>query len=163
MGDLRQLMMRGAVRRGLRQLIGAGPGHSESIARASSFLCASVPRIRFCTAKQTLCTTSTALPEHLQQIQAELLNDDAALVDVREVHEWHQGHFEVAQLAPLSELQHGDDLLELDLDTKIYLHCAAGVRVHPAAGLIRELGYTDVHPLPEGFVELAQLGFGNVE
>ena len=39
----------------------------------------------------------------------------------------------------------------------------AGVRVHPAAGLIRELGYTDVHPLPEGFVELAQLGFGNVE
>ena len=42
----------------------------------------------------------------------------------RQMGEWHQGHFEVAQLAPLSELQHGDDLLELELQTKIYLHCA---------------------------------------
>ena len=41
----------------------------------------------------------------------------------------------------------------------MYLHCAAGVRVHRAAPLLEGMGFLDVVPLSEGFGELASIGF----
>ena len=83
----------------------------------------------------------------------------AQLVDCREPHEWAAGHLLHAKLAPLSVLQQGilPDGIEPD-EKKIYLYCAAGVRVHHAAPLMRGLGCAGVVPLQEGFNSLLKLG-----
>ena len=39
-----------------------------------------------------------------------------------------------------------------------YFHCAAGIRVHPAADILRSMGFERVVPLQEGFAQLAQSG-----
>lgn len=83
---------------------------------------------------------------------------EAQLIDVRERHEWAAGHLEDAHLAPLSELQQGILAAAVDQDAKLYVHCAAGVRVHAAAPLLRSLGCGEVIPLQEGFASLLQLG-----
>ena len=40
-----------------------------------------------------------------------------------------------------------------------YLHCAAVIRVHPAAAILESMGFERVVPLEEGFAALAGLGF----
>ena len=43
----------------------------------------------------------------------------------------------------------------IELNRKIYVHCAAGKRAAAAAGLLLGMRYTNVIPLAEGFTELA--------
>ena len=88
----------------------------------------------------------------------EIGSGEAQLLDVREPQEAAMGKLKASILVPLSALQQGiDDGADPELLT--YLHCAAGVRVHPAAHMLEELGYERVVPLAEGFGELAGLGF----
>jgi len=105
-------------------------------------------------------TSLGALPEHLARARAEIDAGDALLVDVREAEEWAGAHFASATHAPLSALQRGDaPAAVLDADKRLYLHCAAGIRVHPARACLAALGVDDVVPLAEGIGELHGLAF----
>mgnify|MGYP003310669759 FL=1 len=88
---------------------------------------------------------------------------DALLLDVREPHEWAAAHFATATHAPLSALQQGACPKEaLDATKRLYLHCAAGIRVHPAKACLEQLGCDDVVALQEGISELYELGFDDL-
>jgi rhodanese-related sulfurtransferase len=103
------------------------------------------------------------LPDHLQDMAEEVCSGEATLFDVREPGEHAQGMLAIAQGLPLSMLQDGffagNDALDQFKTKTAYLHCAAGIRVHPAAACLQELGFERVVPLQEGFASLYQLGF----
>jgi rhodanese-related sulfurtransferase len=98
------------------------------------------------------------LPDHLQDMASELSAGEAQLLDVREPAEMANGMLECAEPAPLSALQDGVRPAA-DEAKRTYLHCAAGIRVHPASAILQSMGYTDVVPLQEGFSSLKELGF----
>ena len=104
-----------------------------------------------------------ALPPHLETVKADVAGGDALLLDVREPHEWAAAHFATATSAPLSALQQGACPKEaLDASKRLYLHCAAGIRVHPAKACLEQLGCDDVVALQEGISELYELGFDDL-
>ena len=104
-----------------------------------------------------------ALPPHLETVKADVAGGDALLLDVREPHEWAAAHFASATHAPLSALQQGACPKEaLDATKRLYLHCAAGIRVHPAKACLEQLGCDDVVALQEGISELYELGFDDL-
>jgi rhodanese-related sulfurtransferase/stress-induced morphogen len=93
---------------------------------------------------------------------AELTRGEAQLVDVRERHEAAAGRLAASEVVPLSVLRDRRGLppgSKLSPTLTTYLHCAAGARVHPAAALMRSMGYARVVPLREGFAALVSMGF----
>lgn len=94
----------------------------------------------------------------IRAVMSDVLDGRAQLIDCREPHEWAAGHLVHAKPAPLSVLQQGMLPPGIEPSEKIYVHCAAGVRVHAAAPLMRQLGCEAVVPLQEGFASLLQLG-----
>ena len=50
----------------------------------------------------------------------------------------------------------------LPKDKPIYCHCAAGVRVLPAADILQKHGY-DARPLKPGYKDLLRAGFPKAE
>ena len=100
------------------------------------------------------------LPDHLQEMHEEIMRGEAQLFDVREPGEHAGGMLACAEPVPLSMLQEGMFLnAGLDKEKVTYLHCAAGIRVHPSAAILQEMGFERVVPLQEGFGTLYQLGF----
>ena len=125
------------------------------VARTVAFQAARTPRRALGAAR--------ALPPHLETVRADVAKGDALLLDVREPHEWAAAHFASATHAPLSALQQGACPKEaLDATKRLYLHCAAGIRVHPAKACLEQLGCDDVVALQEGFSELYELGFDDL-
>jgi len=106
----------------------------------------------------------SGVPEHVAEAKEAVAAGDALLLDVREPHEWAQGHFKSAINVPLSALQRGmcPPTVLSQLDRRLYLHCAAGVRVHSAAPVLHSLGCLDVVPLQEGFQELYYYQFDDL-
>ena len=103
--------------------------------------------------------TLHVLPPHLEAAREEIDAGAALLCDVREPGEWASAHLASAIHVPLSGLQSGRCPPEvLDATKRLYLHCAAGIRVHPAADILRSMGFERVVPLQEGFAQLAQSG-----
>lgn len=108
------------------------------------------------------CSLSASgdLPAHLVTMTNELSAGKAILLDVREQGEWDEGHLSSARLAPLSVLRTG--ALPKGIGTnkaaKIYLHCRSGNRVNAAAPILRDLGYTNLVPLSEGYNRLSGYG-----
>eukprot|EP00617_Octactis_speculum_P001629 CAMPEP_0185783900 /NCGR_PEP_ID=MMETSP1174-20130828/119688_1 /TAXON_ID=35687 /ORGANISM="Dictyocha speculum, Strain CCMP1381" /LENGTH=124 /DNA_ID=CAMNT_0028475189 /DNA_START=104 /DNA_END=478 /DNA_ORIENTATION=- len=98
------------------------------------------------------------MPSHLEDMWEEIREGEAILVDVREPNEWSQAYFKDASLVSLSSLMDGQ-LPDLPQgDKRLYLHCAAGIRVHRAHPILNDMGYTDIVSLNEGFNELAMYG-----
>ena len=127
------------------------------VARSSNAFLQSATR----TARRGLA--ARALPPHLETVKADVAGGDALLLDVREPHEWAAAHFASATHAPLSALQQGACPKEaLDATKRLYLHCAAGIRVHPAKACLEQLGCDDVVALQEGISELYELGFDDL-
>ena len=94
------------------------------VARSGNAFLSSATR----TARRSLA--ARALPPHLETVKADVAKGDALLLDVREPHEWAAAHFASATHAPLSALQQGACPKEaLDATKRLYLHCAAGIRV----------------------------------
>lgn len=78
-------------------------------------------------------------------------NPAAVLLDVREDHEWHQGH--AAEAAHL-----GKGILERDLekrfpnpDTEILMYCGGGYRSLLTAAAARRMGYWNCHSIMGGY------------
>lgn len=101
------------------------------------------------------------LPPHLETMAEELVSGEAQLFDVREPQEAMAGKLKASVLVPMSELREGLPPSKQMADpTKLtYLHCAAGIRVHPSAEMLQSFGYERVVPLQEGFATLANYGF----
>ena len=99
------------------------------------------------------------LPDHLTQMMAEITAGEAQLFDVREPQEQAQGMLACAEKVPLSMLQNGYfSQGYLDSSKITYLHCAAGIRVHPSAAILADMGFERIVPLQEGFGALYNLG-----
>jgi phage shock protein E len=123
-----------------------------------------------CALALSVLAPPAAAAEHtkdsLDAVKAGLKDQKAVLVDVREQSEWDAGHLQGATLLPLSQLREGvsaDELARLlPKDKVVYCHCAAGVRVLPAADLLKKHGY-DVRPLKQGYKDLLKSGFPKAE
>jgi len=103
--------------------------------------------------------------DSLDKVQEGLKDKKVILLDVREQSEWDDGHLRDAVLLPLSKLRKLDaDAVARDLpkDKVIYIHCASGVRVLPAADILIKHGY-DARPLKPGYEKLLKAGFPKAE
>lgn len=96
---------------------------------------------------------------NVEILREDLISGNAQLFDVREIHEWEAGHLLDAIFVPLSSLEKKSMPENLNKNIRTYLHCRSGVRVHRAAPMLLEMGFSDVVPLPQGFEELVQNGF----
>jgi molybdopterin/thiamine biosynthesis adenylyltransferase/rhodanese-related sulfurtransferase len=77
---------------------------------------------------------------------------DVAIVDVREQHEWEQGHIPGAVHVPRSYLESRIEGAVPDRSQKVILYCASGQRSALAANTLQELlGYEDVASMNGGF------------
>jgi len=77
---------------------------------------------------------------------------DVTIVDVREQHEWEQGHIPGAVHVPRSYLESRIEGVVPDRSQKVILYCASGQRSALAANTLEELlGYEDVASMNGGF------------
>lgn len=98
----------------------------------------------------------------IKEIEQKINDNEVQLLDVREKHEWDDGHLTLAKLVPLSLLEVGEEPSEeIDRDKKTYLHCRSGNRVLTAMPLLENLGFSNLVPLNEGFEQLVNLGFSH--
>ncbi|MDX1951775.1 MAG: rhodanese-like domain-containing protein [Verrucomicrobiota bacterium] len=96
-------------------------------------------------------------PEQLKQrLEA---NPNAVLIDIREDHEWTQGHAEGA-------VHLGKGILERDLEkqvpnpeTELILYCGGGYRSILSAEAAQRMGYRNVFSLQGGYKGLVEAGW----
>jgi rhodanese-related sulfurtransferase len=107
----------------------------------------------------TLVANAKARIENLspEQVSAELMRDDAVLIDIREADERSaSGTIAGAIHAPRGMLEFYADPTgpyyrpEFDPDRRIILHCASGGRSALAAAMLQEMGYGKVAHLDGG-------------
>lgn len=73
------------------------------------------------------------------------------LLDVRSTGEWNEGHFEEAQLLPLSIIPVKVQEVVPNKEQKIILYCMSGGRSSMAASLLDSMGYKNVFNLLGGY------------
>lgn len=90
--------------------------------------------------------------EAMDQASAKQLlapNSDVTVVDVRTHSEWDMGHVSKAVHLPLATLAKRAN--ELKKDGHLLVHCQGGVRSPIAVSLLRNLGFTNVSNVTDGF------------
>ncbi len=80
----------------------------------------------------------------------ELLDQNAYILDVREVPEYEAGHIINAINIPLSQLR--DRMKEIPKDQPVYVHCRSGQRSYNAVLALQSNGYDKVFNLSGGFL-----------
>ncbi|KAL1515347.1 hypothetical protein AB1Y20_001977 [Prymnesium parvum] len=126
---------------------------------SASLLHARMPSPTATPRTRALACSFPSRPDHIEEMLEGLASGEAQLLDVREHAEALAGKLQLAQLAPLSELQRGvPPPLPLPRDKITYIHCAAGIRVHYAAPILQAMGFERVVPLQEGFAALRAMG-----
>ncbi|GAB3676878.1 rhodanese-like domain-containing protein [Salinisphaera aquimarina] len=84
--------------------------------------------------------------------------DGARFIDVREPHEWAQGHIAGAVHRPVGDIE-ADARLSVSPDTPVVTYCAAGARAARAAAVLNAHGYLNVKALAVGYGDWAQAGY----
>ena len=79
----------------------------------------------------------------------DLAQNDAYILDVRELDEYEDGHLKVAKFIPLSELR--DRYEEIPKDIPVYIHCRSGQRSYNAVLMLQSKGYDKVINISGGF------------
>ena len=110
--------------------------------------------------------------ELLQAVKAEITEIDAAsanallagptppaLIDVRELDEWEQGHLPGATHVVRGFLESRIEQVVPDHATPVIVYCAGGARSAFGAKALLDLGYTDVLSLAGGFTDWKRNGF----
>ena len=78
----------------------------------------------------------------VHRMQREVARGEAQLLDVRELYETANGYLRGAVLFPLSAMTADVPTpVCLDAATKMYIYCAAGIRVHPAKDVLVSRGF----------------------
>src|SRR6266536_6303147 len=83
---------------------------------------------------EALANQHEAGPEH----------QEIVLVDVREKHEWNEGHIPGAIHVPRGFLELQIEEAVPDKSKKVVLYCAGGVRSLMAGSTLQQMGYKDV-------------------
>ncbi|MDB4986717.1 MAG: rhodanese-like protein [Myxococcaceae bacterium] len=101
--------------------------------------------------------------EQINAVRLQELIDsgEVDVVDVRDPHEWANGHMTAARHVPLSRLR-GSVKAFLPRDHVAFV-CAAGVRSNMAAQLAAAAGLTKVYNLTGGTKAWTSAGFGLVK
>lgn len=80
-----------------------------------------------------------------------LLNDqDAVIVDIRDLGEYKDGHIPQARHIPFNGLQERLGELAKIKDKPLVLYCRTGATSQSACALLKKNGFTDVHSLNGG-------------
>jgi len=95
-----------------------------------------------------------------QQAHQLIQAGEVEVIDVREPHEWSEGHLEGARLVPLGQLR-ANPRATIQRDGVIFV-CAAGVRSETAARLASSLGFASVYNLTGGTRAWVRDGFALV-
>lgn len=69
------------------------------------------------------------------------------IIDVREAHEYVEGHIPGAELIPLAQFSHHPEDILPPTDEPLFLYCTAGYRAGLALELLRNAGYEQVYNL----------------
>jgi molybdopterin/thiamine biosynthesis adenylyltransferase/rhodanese-related sulfurtransferase len=85
--------------------------------------------------------------------------DPPALIDVRELDEWEEGHIPGAVFVPRGFLESRIDQFVPDHDTPVILYCAGGSRSAFATKTLHELGYANVLNLAGGYTDWKRNGY----
>lgn len=81
----------------------------------------------------------------------QLINrEDAAIIDVREMSEYVEGHLPQARNIPLGQLEHRLGDLEKRKDAPVILVCQSGGRSTEACKKLSDLGFSRVYTLEGG-------------
>lgn len=83
-----------------------------------------------------------------KQASERIAQGGVEVIDVRDPHEWIDGHVPSARLIPLAQLR--QDPRAAHLHDGLIFVCAAGVRSETAARLAAQLGFKEVYNLTGG-------------
>lgn len=75
---------------------------------------------------------------------------DHLFLDVREVHEYREGHIKGFKNYPLSQLAH--KVNELDPNKSVVLTCRSGMRSRQAAKILKKKGFNKISHLKTGII-----------
>lgn len=89
--------------------------------------------------------------EHFLKLQDSFTSNKAVLLDVREDHEWSEGHLPGAVHLGRGILERDIEVLVPDMSTPLVLYCGGGYRSALAALSLKKMGYTQVYSLSGGF------------
>jgi rhodanese-related sulfurtransferase len=78
------------------------------------------------------------------------------LVDVREAHEWKQGHLKGAVHVPLGRLD--EAVTDIDRNRKVVLYCASGKRSIDGSYVLKRHGFPRVQSLAGGIAAWSRAG-----
>ncbi|MFN2616273.1 MAG: molybdopterin-synthase adenylyltransferase MoeB [Thermoleophilaceae bacterium] len=100
-------------------------------------------------------------PGDVQQLVSQNGNGDgaAAIVDVREQHEWDESHLGGAVHVPRGHLESRIEGAVPDKSQQVVLYCASGNRSALAAKTLEELGYDDVASMRGGITLWKDRGY----
>jgi molybdopterin/thiamine biosynthesis adenylyltransferase/rhodanese-related sulfurtransferase len=105
----------------------------------------------------------TQVNDALTDRQAERDDQDFALVDVRERHEWNEGYIPGAVHVPRGHLESKIEEVVPDKSKKVVLYCAGGTRSLMAGNTLRQMGYEDVVSMTGGFGQWKGSGYRFVQ
>jgi rhodanese-related sulfurtransferase len=76
---------------------------------------------------------------------------EARLIDVREDHEWAEGHAKGADHLGKGIIERDIEKLVADKDAELILYCGGGYRAALAADALQKMGYTNVASMAGGW------------
>lgn len=80
----------------------------------------------------------------MEEVRADMQDDDVLLIDVREIDEFSNGHIPDAINVPLSELEQSAEKV-LPKDKTLYVYCRSGQRSTAAVRQLKDMGFEDVY------------------
>lgn len=84
-------------------------------------------------------------------------------IDVREDHEWNQGHAREARHLGKGIIERDIEAQIPDHNAEIILYCGGGYRSALAADALQKMGYTRVFSMSGGYKEWVSRGFPTVK
>jgi molybdopterin/thiamine biosynthesis adenylyltransferase len=90
-------------------------------------------------------------------------HQEIVLVDVREKHEWNEGHIPGAVHVPRGYLELQVEEAVPDKDKTLVLYCAGGVRSLMAGATLQQMGYKNVVSMAGGFGAWKGIGYPFVQ
>ena len=84
------------------------------------------------------------LPDVNRGVEEFQRTSGAVLLDVRTPEEYRSGHIPGSKNIPLQTIDRVGSVAE-NKDTTLYVYCQSGARSRQAAGMLKQMGYTNVN------------------
>ncbi|MGG7142759.1 FAD-dependent oxidoreductase [Clostridium nigeriense] len=91
----------------------------------------------------------------------DLVENNAYIIDVREIREFENGHIKGAKNIPLSQLR--ERVNGIPKDIPVYLHCRTGQRSYNATLALQNIGYNNIYNITGSFLGLSYYEYYNDE